>query len=184
MSIHRFKGDLIVATTFPVLLLLHSAAFFLLPFLVPVATAILVGAVGVLVTVWSLWRLISLRSRQVLVPITVICATWLAWGLLPMRELGVIARFAVHKHSYDVAVAQTSGGAQPACLASRECASDGNTPPYLVFPFPGFLTGWIGVVHVPEENQAPSLERLKAFASDAGCDPDPVASRYYVCSFY
>lgn len=56
--------------------------------------------------------------------------------------------------------------------------------PYVVFPFAGFLSGWIGVVHVPELNQAPDIERLKSVASDPSCDPDPIAPHYYVCVFY
>ena len=96
----------------------------------------------------------------------------------------MFVRFWLERHEYDQAVAETIGGRQPRCLGTHECMSDGNTPPYLVFPFPGFLSAWVGIVHVPEPRQAPNIERLKSVAAAAGCDPKPIAPQYYVCSFY
>lgn len=79
---------------------------------------------------------------------------------------------------------QLARGEQPTCVAVNSCLVVGNDDPYVVFPFPGFLSGWIGVVHVPELGQAPNSERLKSVASDPGCDPAPIAPHYYVCGFY
>ena len=174
----------VVAAAFPLLLLFHSAAFYLLPFLVPMATALVVGLVGVIAALLALARLAKFRNRSALVVVAVVSGTWLVWLLCPIKELGVLARFTVERRNYEAAVAQTKGGASPSCIAVQECESDGRTPPYLVFPFPGFLSGWIGIVHVPEESQAPLPERLKAFGSEPSCDPKPIAPHYYVCGFY
>jgi len=184
MQLLRADRSFVVAAVFPLLLVLHSAAFYLLPFLAPVATASVVALVGAGAAVLAAWRLATFRNRRSLIVVVLVSATWLAWVLCPTRELGVLVRFAVERHNYEAAVAQAHGGAQPACVATHACGSDGHTPPYLVFPFPGFLNAWLGLVHVPEQNQAPLPERLKAFAWASDCDPKPIAPHYYVCSFY
>jgi hypothetical protein len=181
LSVNRSS---VVVAAFPLSLLFHSAAFYLLPFLVPLATGLVVGLLGAVAAVLALWRLAKSRNSSAVVVCAVVLTTWLTWLLCPTKELGVLTRFAFERHNYEKAVAQTAGGASPACAAVRECESDGHTPPYLVFPFPGFLSAWIGIVHVPEENQAPLSERLKAFGSEPGCDPKPIAPHYYVCGFY
>lgn len=177
------RSYLIVAA-FPLLLLCHIVAFYLLPFLVTIITLLVVGVVGIATTLFALWRLVTLRNRSARVALVVVLATWLVWFALPTRELSILARFTVERHNYDAAVGQTIGGAVPTCIVSHECQSDGHTPPYLLFPFPGFLTAWVGVVHVPEENQAPLLERLEQFGTAPACDPTPIAPHYYVCGFY
>ena len=184
MQLLRVDRTIVFATAFPLLLAMHSAAFYLLPFLVPLATALVVALVGIAAVALAAWHLAKVRNRRSLVAVALVAVTWLVWVLCPTRELGVLARFSVEQHEYAEAVAQTRGGGQPSCVTTHACQSDGHTPPYLVFPFPGFLNVWLGVVHVPEPNQAPLPERLKAFASASGCDPKPISPHYYVCSFY
>lgn len=184
MQAPSFNRGFVVIAAFPISLLIHSAAFYLLPFLVPLVTALVVGLLGAAATVVALWRLEKSRNGSAVVVFAIVFTTWLTWLFCPTSELGVITRFAFERHKYESAVAQTAGGAPPACAVSHECEFDGNTPPYLVFPFPGLLSAWIGIVHVPEENQAPLLERLKAFGSEPDCDPKPIAPHYYVCGFY
>lgn len=169
---------------FPVLLLLHSAAFYLLPFFVTLAMAVVVALVGFIATGTAVSRVVAHRNRNALLLIALVASTWVAWVAFPTRDLGIAARFHLEKHKYEEAIAQTPGGAQPACLASRTCASDGYTPPYLLFPFPGFLNYFVGIVHVPEQDQLPLPERMAAFAAGAACDAKPLESQYYVCYFY
>ena len=85
----------VVAAAFPLLLLFHSAAFYLLPFLVPMATALVVGLVGVIAALLALARLAKFRNRSALVVVAVVSGTWLVWLLCPIKELGVLARFTV-----------------------------------------------------------------------------------------
>ena len=178
------RVSMIAVGAFPLLVSLQCALFYMLPLLVPIITGAAVAAYGAALTAIALWRLVSRRSKAQVLVVGLIMATWLCWALVPTRDFAVHVRFWLKRHKYEQAVAETHGGEQPRCLATHECMSDGNTPPYLVFPFPGFLTGWVGIVHVPESSQAPSIERLKSVAAEADCDTSPIAPHYYVCGFY
>jgi hypothetical protein len=173
-----------VAGVFPLLVLLQCALFYVLPLFVPFITGTAIAVYGVVLTAIALWRLFSRKGKAQALVVGILMATWLCWAFVPTRDFSVHVRFWLERDKYEQAVAETYGGAQPRCLAKHECMSDGNTPPYLVFPFPGFLTGWVGIVHVPESSQAPSIERLKSVAAGAGCDPSPISPHYYVCGFY
>jgi hypothetical protein len=184
MNFPRPSRSSIIVSAFPLLVVLHSATFYLLPFLAPLATALGVALVGLAATGAAASRLAARRNRTAMLLIALVVATWVVWVFCPTRELGVAARFVLEKHKYEEAIAQTRGGAQPACLGTHTCASDGHTPPYLVFPFPGFLNSWVGIVHVPEQDQFPLSERMASFAAASACDPKPLAPQYYVCNFY
>lgn len=174
----------VLVAAFPLSLLLHCAVFYLLPLLLPLVTALATGILGIVATILAFRGLIRSRKAQSVTAATIVLLTWFSWLLAPTKELGILMRFAIERHNYEIAVAQTAGGGLPACAAVHECQSDGHVPPYLVFPFPGLLSAWVGIVHVPQENQAPLPERLNAFGSDPVCDPKPIAPHYYVCGFY
>ena len=169
---------------FPALVLLQCALFYVLPFLVPLITGAAVFIYGVVLSVAVLWRRRSKRIKAQELIIGLVAMTWLVWIFLPTKEFSVRVRFWLEKSRYDHVVAQVARGGQPGCLATHDCMFGGAMAPYVVFPFPGFLSGWIGVVHVPELNQAPDIERLKSVASDPSCDSSPIAAHYYVCVFY
>ena len=114
--------------------------------------------------------------------IALITATWLFWVLVPTKEAAIAVRFWVDDANYEQAVAEISRGAKPSCLAAHDCLFDGRQ---LVFPYPGLLSGWIGIVHVPEPDSGPDLERLKKnVAAGADCDSKPISGHYFVCGFY
>lgn len=113
-----------------------------------------------------------------------VAVTWLCWLFVPTTEFAVHVRFWLERSNYEKVVEQIARGEQPACLRTSECMVVGNGSPYVVFPFPGFLSAWIGVVHVPELGQAPDNEWLRSIASDPGCELTPIAPHYYVCGFY
>jgi hypothetical protein len=173
-----------IVGTFPVLVVLQSALFYSLPFLVPLLSGAALAVYGIALLIASGWQSIVRRNKRAVPALTVVIATGLCWAFIPTKEFAVHVRFWLEQEAYERAVAETAGGAQPRCLLARECMSDGYTPPYLVFPFPGILSGWVGIVHVPEPDQAPTLARLKAIAAEAGCEPGPIAPHYYVCGFY
>lgn len=184
MNLPLLSRSSIIVSAFPLLVVSHSVAFYLLPFLTPVATALGVALVGLVATGVAVARVAAHRKRDAMLLIALVAATWVAWAFCPTRELGVTARFLLEKHKYEEAIAQTRGGAQPACLGTHACASDGHTPPYVVFPFPGLLNSWVGIVHVPGPDQFPLFERMASFAAASVCDPKPLAPQYYVCNFY
>jgi hypothetical protein len=184
MAFGQFFRSATAVGAFPVLLLLHSAAFYLLPFPLTLAMALVVALVGFVATSAVVSRIVVQRNRFALILTALVASTWVAWLVFPTRDLGITARFHLEKHKYEEAIAQTPGGAQPACVASRTCMSDGYTPPYLVFPYEGFLNAFVGIVHVPEQDQLPRPERMAVFAAGSACDSRPLASQYYVCHFY
>ena len=109
--------------------------------------------------------------------------TWASWFAFPISRLGLIVRFAIERPEYEIAVRQTAGGAQPACVGSRRCASDGYTPPYLFFPYTSgaLLTPALGVLYVPPSEGEPSQARVAAFGSYGTCESKPIAHQFYVC---
>ena len=173
----------IVACGFPLLLLAQSALFCFLQFPYDLGAFLLTGLMGLVAFVGASFYLAFERSRAELLVFGIVGATWLAWALLPTRELGAFLRYQVARSKYEVAVAQTAGGGTPACVTTRACESDGATPPYIVFPFEGLLFAWNGVVYVPNENQQPEPDRLRSFSSAASCSPRRLAPHYYFCSF-
>ena len=182
MRAGRFFPHLVVVA-FPAAVILYEILFFIVPFLMSIATALLVGSLGVVATGLTVWKLVQRRRPIALAPVLVVLVTWLSWWFWPEQNLSVRAKFAYERHNYDLAVSQVRRGERPTCLAKGECLSDGMSPPYLVFPFPGFLSGWVGVVYVPNEGEAPKPERLANIAAAANCDPTPIAPHYYVCGF-
>jgi len=173
-----------IVGAFPVLVVLQSALFYFLPFLVPLLSGAALVAYGIALLITSGWQSIVRRNRRAVLALALVITTGLCWAFIPTKEFALHVRFWLEHQAYERAVAEAAGGAQPRCLLAGECMSDGYTPPYLVFPFPGMLSGWVGIVHVPEPNQAPTLARLKAIAAEAGCEPTPIAPQYYVCGFY
>ena len=174
----------IAVIAFPLLVLIQCGLFYVLPLFVLFLTGAAIAVFGIVLLALMLKRLFTTRSKEQALVVCVLITTWCCWYLIPTRDFAVQVRFWFQKDNYEHAVAETVGGRQPHCLEKHECMSDGNTPPYLVFPFPGLLTGWVGIVYVPETNQAPNIERLKSVGSDAGCGPSPISPHYYLCVFY
>jgi hypothetical protein len=159
--------------------------FYVLPFLVPLITGTAVAVYGVVLSTIVLWRFRSSQQRSRRPLIALVAATWLGWVFVPTKDFAIDVRFWLERSKYDQVVAQIGRGEQPGCLTTHDCmVVNGDALPYVVFPFPGFLSGWIGVVHVPELDRDPDLVRLKSVASDPVCDRNPIASHYYICGFY
>jgi len=169
---------------FPILVLVQCSMFFVLPFLVPIITGVAVALYGVVLSTVVLRHFLRKQQRVRPFLIGLIAVTWLGWVFLPTKEFAVHVRFWLEQSQYNEVVAQIDRGERPDCLTTHDCILEGDVSPYVIFPFPGFLTGWIGVVHVPELDRGPNPERLKSIASDPGCDPDSIAPHYYVCVFY
>ena len=172
------------ALAFPALVIGQCSAFYVLPFLVPLITGAAVALYGVVLSALLLPQLWSKQEGVWKLVIGLVALTWLGWVFVPTKEFAVQVRFWLERPKYEQVVAQIARGEQPSCLRTNECLVVGNEAPYVVFPFPGFLSGWIGVVHVPELDQVPDSERLKSVASDPGCDLNAIAPHYYVCGFY
>ena len=175
---------LIYVIAFPVLVFFQCALWFVLPFLVPLVAGAAMALGGVVLAIAVLWRLWLRRDLVHVALAGVVAMTWLAWICVPTQEFAVHVRFWLERPGYDRVVVQVARGERPSCVKGGDCFVEGNAEPYVIFPFPGFLSAWIGIVHVPASNQAPVIERLKTMSGDAGCDPGPIAPHYYVCTFY
>ena len=175
--------SLAISSTFSSAMVLHSAAYYLYSPLTSLVAAAVVGVIGIVATAIAVGHLIESRAFSSIVVGALVIATWLVWMVCPTERLGALVRFTYDRNIYEQAISQTLGGGQPDCVSSRACFTDGHTPPYLVFPFSGSLNSWVGLVHVPEPDQEPRLERMQAFSALAGCEAKPVARQFYLCHF-
>ncbi len=166
---------------FPLLVLVQCAFFYVLPFLVPFLTGIALVTYGIGVSYVAMRDLAQWRTRIQLWAIVLVAATWSFWVYVPTKEAAIHVRFWIERHNYERAVAEISRGAKPGCLATDDCMFDGRE---LVFPYPGLLSAWIGIVYVPDPDNGPDLALLKSVAGVAGCDPEPISGHYYMCGFY
>lgn len=180
----RHHAAVMAVAGFPVLVTIHCAMFFVLPFLVPLLTGAAIALYGVVLSAAVVRHLWSRRGGHQTLAVGLVAVTWIGWIFIPTQALALHVRFWLGQSRYEQVVAQVARGEHPHCLATGDCILAGKDAPYVVFPFPGFLSAWTGVVHVPEAGKAPDSERLKSVGSDSGCDPAPFAPHYYVCAFY
>jgi hypothetical protein len=163
----------LVATT-------HCLIFYLVPLFVPLVTGGLVFILGVTAVTASVVSFRRAPSRLGGTPLFLCLAIFAAWMLLPTRHLGEVIRFMVDDSTYQVAVDQWREGKRLSCLDSGDCDIDSKYQDYLIFPYPGILPSWIGVVYTSTGTIGPDF----SFRSDAHCESAPLDNGFYLCSFY
>ncbi|MFZ6648325.1 hypothetical protein ACO0LO_21565 [Undibacterium sp. TJN25] len=172
-----------MAALFAVGVLSQSATFFILPFLVPLLTGLTVAVVGVAASSFAFAAVYRLRNLHSVMTSLIVVLIWLAWIFVPTAKLSVWTRFELQRPSYDLAVADIKRGVAPRCLQTHDCEISSAAPGYVVFPFPGFLSGWQAVVYAPTGIDSHFSDR-QAFAASAYCDKKPLSGPYYLCTFY
>ena len=176
------KKLLILSTAFAIGVIGFSCARYLLGGGASLLIAPMLGIFGVVVICISTWYAAKHRTRLALLSVVIATATWVAWIFAPLDLAGVYVKFWFERSSYDVAVAETIGGKEPACVLTRKCEFQKGVAANLAFPWEGIIDNWIGVVHDPS-GEIVDVERFKsAFGGDLlSCRH--LSGPYFLCSF-
>jgi len=166
---------------FPALVVGQCALFYMLPILALAFTVLAIAIYGLALSVVALLSLATYRDVPHVRAAAIVTLTGLFWLYVPTREMAIDVRFWLERYKYEQAVAEASLGEEPRCVATQECIYAGKQ---LVFPYPGMLFAWVGIVHVPDPRDRPDLQSLRSVASAAACDPNPISGSYYACAFW
>lgn len=174
----------LLGVTFALAAFVQAIGFYILRFLLPLLIAIGVAILGLVAVAIGAFACVKRRDLGSALVLLGVAATWAIWVFAPTRELAVQARYGLYSASYRAAVVDIERGIKPKCLVSGECLADPRAPGYVVFPYPGFLNNWLGVVYAPTGQIDPKFSEWQAFASLAACDTTPISGKFYICNFY
>jgi hypothetical protein len=182
MHMRAFSPKIWVAL-FGIAAIAQSLTFYLQPVLVPVVTGALVVVIGCITLLASIATFGGRPSWAAGIAILLSLAIGAAWLLIPTRQVAEIVRFKVKESSFKEAIAELAHGSQPACIRSQDCMIDNREPSYVIFPYPGLLTGWVGVIYSSTGSIDPAFSGRQTFGR-VNCNPTPLEKGFFLCGFY
>jgi hypothetical protein len=147
-------------------------------FLVVPAIIALTGITAAAMGLYQLWKK---RNASAAVLLLGEVAIFLAWGYTPTDEIGRYVRFNIDLPMYRTAIGEVSRGNVPRC-APKECMIEKGDPTYLVFPWGGLLSSWVGVVYDPTDNLRQFVTHKPTFTGEImGCTQ--IRRNFFLCGF-
>jgi hypothetical protein len=154
-----------------------------MPSMVPFLTGALVLVVGVIALSGSIVSIARARTPAAITAVVICLAIGIASIFAPTRHLAQLIRFHFKEAGFRRAIDERKEGRQPWCVISQECLVDFKEPNYIVFPYPGLLTGWVGIVHASSGFIDPDFSSRQAFSRDTVCEVTPVEEGFFLCGF-
>jgi len=179
----RVSRPFLIALAFVLAAILRDLSWYFMEAITGMMFTLAVAATGVFAGVYASIYTIKTRTAPSALPLALVICAWLAWFYVPTRELAQSIAFKARLPSYLAAVAEVRESKTPECVESSACFVSKRAPGFIVFPNPGLLSGWTGIVYSPTGEIPADFAAKQDFAGTAYCNPRPIGTNFYVCNF-